>query len=106
MTCKDCIHYCVCKDTVADENWSDEAPAELRVMYSPEGCENFTEILHHPETCEHCHPPFKRFGKYYIKTGYSNDPTLYVLRRSECIGGVMIEYCPMCGRKLDQPIED
>ena len=55
--------------------------------------------------CPHCHPPFKRFGKYYIKTGYSNDPTLYILRRAECLGGVMIEHCPICGRKLDLPIE-
>ena len=42
MTCKDCIHYCVCKDTVADENWTDEAPIEIRKMYSPAECENFT----------------------------------------------------------------
>ena len=42
MTCKDCIHYCICKDMWADENWTDEAPAEIRKMFSPEGCENFT----------------------------------------------------------------
>ena len=37
-TCKDCLHYCVCKDTWADENWGDNA---LREMFSPKGCENY-----------------------------------------------------------------
>ena len=41
MTCKDCIHYEVCKDTVADENWTDDAPKEFKEMFSPKGCENF-----------------------------------------------------------------
>jgi ribosomal protein L37E len=39
MTCKDsCVHYPVCKDTVADENWTVEA---IRQMYSPPNCDNF-----------------------------------------------------------------
>lgn len=41
MTCKDCIHYCWCKDTIADENWNEDAPKEIKEMYSPVGCENF-----------------------------------------------------------------
>lgn len=41
MTCKDCIHYEVCKDTVADVNWTDDAPKEFKEMFSPKGCENF-----------------------------------------------------------------
>ena len=39
--CKDCIHYCVCKNTVADDNWTDDAPIEIREMFSPKNCENF-----------------------------------------------------------------
>ena len=42
LKCKNCIHYPVCKDTVADENWTNDAPIELRKMFSPENCENFT----------------------------------------------------------------
>lgn len=42
LTCKDsCIHYPVCKATVADENWTDEAPEELRHTFSPENCDTF-----------------------------------------------------------------
>lgn len=52
--------------------------------------------------CEHCQPPFKHFGKYYIMTDYPNDPGLHVLRRDDALGGVMIDYCPICGRKLEE----
>ena len=41
MTCKDCIHYCWCKDTIADENWNEDAPKEIKELFSPVGCENF-----------------------------------------------------------------
>lgn len=41
MTCKDCVHYCLCKDTLADENWGKDAPPKIKDMYSPKGCENF-----------------------------------------------------------------
>lgn len=42
MTCKEnCLHYPVCKETVADENWTDEAPEELRKLFTPKHCENF-----------------------------------------------------------------
>ena len=52
--------------------------------------------------CEFCQYPFKHCAQYYISTGYSNDPYLYVLRKEDSIGGVMIEYCPWCGRKLEE----
>ncbi len=41
MTCKDCLHYCVCSQTVSDDNWPDTTPLEIRYLFSPEGCENF-----------------------------------------------------------------
>lgn len=41
MTCKDCIHYCWCKDTIADENWNEDAPKEIKEMFSPVGCDHF-----------------------------------------------------------------
>ena len=78
--------------------------------YLCEGCGEIKPIVvtfdDGSDRCKHCYPPFKHFGKhYYIRTGYSQDPTLYVLRRDDTLGGVMIDYCPMCGRKLDEPIE-
>lgn len=53
-------------------------------------------------TCPHCQPPFEHFGRYYIKTDYPNDPGLHVLKRTDAIGGVMINHCPICGRKLEE----
>lgn len=41
MTCKNCIHYDLCKITVADENWTEDAPKELKEMFSPKGCKDF-----------------------------------------------------------------
>lgn len=52
-------------------------------------------------TCEYCKPPFKHCGKYYISTGYDNDPYLYTIRKEDSFGGAMIKYCPWCGRELD-----
>lgn len=52
--------------------------------------------------CKFCQYPFKHCAKYYIQTGYSNDPYLYTLRKEDSVGGVMIEYCPWCGRKLGE----
>ena len=52
--------------------------------------------------CEYCQHEFKHCGKYYISTGYANDPYLYTLRKEDSVGGVMIKYCPWCGRELDQ----
>ena len=51
-TCKDCIYYEVCKDTVSDENWRENTPKEIKEMFSPKGCENFknkadfVEVVH------------------------------------------------------------
>ena len=39
--CKDCIHYCVCKDTATEDNWTDETPIEIREIFSPKHCEYF-----------------------------------------------------------------
>ena len=64
MTCKDCLHYEMCIDTCADENWNDEAPKEIKEMFSPKGCEHFknnadfVEVVH----CAKC--------KNWVKTGY------------------------------------
>lgn len=51
--------------------------------------------------CEYCRPPFRYCGKYYISTGYDNDPYLYTIRKKDSFGGAMIKYCPWCGRELD-----
>ena len=60
-TCKDCFHYCVCKDTVADENWEEDAPKEIREMFSPRGCKNYVPTASLVEAkygvwVEHIHP--------------------------------------------------
>jgi len=97
MTCKDCIHYCVCKDTVSDDNWTDEAPEELRKMFSPVGCENFTAAadvapVKHGEWIEHQH--IDRNGTYYTSH----------YKCSECGFEDFDEeypYCPNCGARMD-----
>ena len=58
-----------------------------------------TKSDQHPG-CRHCREPYDPCAKYYIKTGYSNDPYVHILWRTDITGGVMIEYCPWCGRKL------
>ena len=91
--CKDCIHYCVCKDTVADENWTDEAPKELREMYSPKNCETFlsnadvTPVVHAKwklnndgsGTCSNCH---------------FTQPTVWDMDNWQ-------SYCGVCGARMD-----
>lgn len=54
--CKDCVHYCRCKDTVADENWRDEVPAKIKEMFSPQGCEDFkhADDLESVVRCKDC----------------------------------------------------
>ena len=59
-----------------------------------------TESVNKP--CKHCQPPYDHFGKYYIVGDYPNDPGLHVLRRDDALGGVIIDYCPICGRKLEE----
>ena len=50
--------------------------------------------------CEFCHYPFNHYAKYYIITGFSQDPWLYMLRKDDSVGGLAINYCPLCGRYL------
>ena len=93
MTCKEnCIHYPVCKDTVADENWTDEAPKELREMYSPKNCETF---LSNVDVAPVVH------GEWIE---YSGDPN--IITCSECDWGTSPEekgfkFCPNCGAIMD-----
>lgn len=97
MTCKDCIHYCVCKDTVADENWTDEAPEEIKAIFSPQGCENFTATadvapVKHGEWVEH----------HYIDRNGRENGSYYEC--SECGFDRCDEdypYCPECGACMD-----
>lgn len=89
MTCKDCIHYCVCKDMWADENWTDEAPAEIRKMFSPQGCENFTAAV----------------DLAPVKHGEWVDLNIAEWQCSECKYRVErwnnTPYCPECGARMD-----
>ena len=55
--CKDCIHYCVCKDTVTEDNWTDETPMEIKAIFSPKYCDYFypaadVESVRHGEWIE------------------------------------------------------
>lgn len=56
MTCRDCIHYDVCEITITDESFTDDAPQELRDMFSPKGCETFRNKADYAEVvrCEKC----------------------------------------------------
>lgn len=92
MTCKDCIHYCVCKDTVADENWTDEAPAELKKMFSPEGCENFTATADVA--------PVKHGEWEYYTIGVHSYRDCSVCRKTNP-AGFITPYCPNCGARMD-----
>ena len=67
-----------------------------------EDCFGEKKTMLEKKPCDICQPPYKHFGKYYIMTDYPNDPGLYILRRDDAMGGVMIDYCPMCGRKLEE----
>lgn len=51
-------------------------------------------------SCNFCQYPFLHYAQYYIKTGYPSDAELYILRKENSIGGMAIEYCPLCGRNL------
>ena len=71
----------------ADENWTDEAPAEIRKMFSPEGCENFTAAADMVSV---------KHGEW-IKT-YSE----YFFKCSECeCTSYPKTYCPECGARMD-----
>lgn len=103
--CKDCIHYCVCKDTVADDNWTDEAPELIKQMFSPEGCEHFflaadvTPVVHGEwEECD--------WVEYDGHSECVHYPSA-ALCCSECRTAFKKEllwtdnYCPHCGAKMD-----
>lgn len=93
-TCKDCFHYCVCKDTVADENWKETAPKEIREMFSPSGCKNYVLVTNVAEV---------RHGKWVMRSnGYMCRPQCSVCGGaavSACAGTL---YCPHCGAKMDE----
>ena len=83
MTCREhCAHYPVCKDTVADENWTAEVPIEIRQMYTPKGCSTFKPN------------PIKGTWLYYSTT---------MMECSICgrhTARHRFEYCPHCGSKM------
>lgn len=85
-TCRDCcIHYPVCKDTVADENWTDDAPELVKQMFSPEGCKNFM-----PNTTT-------------VTTGTWTYYSTTMMECSECKKHVprhRYKFCPECGSKM------
>ena len=89
MTCKDsCIHYPVCKDTIADENWTDEAPLAIRKMFSPEGCKNFMELVGIDTW------PTQGTWNYYSTT---------MMECSVCgkhVARHRYKFCPECGTKM------
>ena len=89
MTCKDCIHYCLCKDTLADENWREDTPQEIKDMYSPKGCENFKNKEKVAEWT-----PTNYFDEHYGRC--------YTCSRcgSDTIG--TSNYCPNCGAEMDK----
>lgn len=63
MTCKDCLYYEMCIDTCADENWNDEAPKEIKEMFSPKGCEHFKNKADFAEVvrCFECNIPHNKW---------------------------------------------
>lgn len=96
MTCKDCIHYCVCKDTVAElENWTDEAPEELKAIFSPQGCENFA-------TADVAPVKHGEWSLVWVDTGHLDMEKAY---KCSCCGSRVVnykyEYCPWCGTRMD-----
>lgn len=94
LTCKDSrVHYPVCKDTVADKNWTDEAPEFLKELYSPKAC------------------------KYFSLGQKAGTWTYYSTTMMECsvckkhVPRHRYNYCPECGSRmlsnsLKKPIED
>ena len=94
MTCKDCIHYVWCKDTIADENWTDEAPKEIKEMFSPKGCENFKNKVNFVEVvrckdCRHCELryPAKAIGEEAIEEYYCHPNQRYARPNDFCSYG-------------------
>ena len=112
MTCKDCLHYCVCRQTVSDDNWPDTTPPEIKHMFSPDGCENFKPVADVKEA---------RYGRWQWDVETYGDPMYGIdedfgYRCSECqvwadeygVDGDIYEeppthilqYCPNCGADM------
>ena len=84
--CKDCIHYCVCKDTVTEDNWTDDTPIEIKAIFSPKYCDYF----------------FLATDVAPVVHGKWKNHTTYV----ECLVCGAMPYnrsmfCPHCGAKMD-----
>ena len=96
MTCKDCIHYCLCKDTLADENWREDTPQEIKDMYSPKGCEIFKNKEDFKEV-KHGH-------WIYDRTYYEADECYCSIcnQLMTIIKDVRMNYCPRCGARMDK----
>lgn len=92
--CKDCIHYCVCKDTVTEDNWTDDTPIEIREIFSPKYCEYFflaADLI-----------PVKH-GEWIAKIhndGLGNY-TLYHCSICDCKKAYESRYCQDCGAHMD-----
>lgn len=95
MTCKDCIHYCLCKDTLADENWGEDIPQKIKDMFSPKGCENFKNKEDFKEV---------KHGKWiYDRTYYEADECYCSIcnQLMTTARGVRMNHCPNCGAEMD-----
>lgn len=99
MTCKDCIHYCLCKDTLSNENWREDTPQEIKDMYSPKGCENFKNKENFKEI---------KHGRWiYKRTYYEADECNCSLcnQLMTTAKGIRMNYCPKCGAEMDEEEE-
>lgn len=96
--CKDCIHYCVCKDTVTEDNWTDDTPIEIREMFSPKYCENFFLAT---DVAPVQHGKWDALLKYNPKLGCS---VILGYFCSLCNRDNKEEtnYCPNCGAKMKE----
>lgn len=96
--CKDCVHYCVCKDTVADENWDENAPKEVREMFSPSGCENYKPTANVVEV---------QYGEWFDYHGDIKCSVCGMVYADEIRfmnknhKGELLQHCPNCGTKMD-----
>lgn len=97
-TCRDCIHYPVCKDTVADENWNENTPKEVREMFSPSGCKNYKSTA---DVVEVRHGEWAwypdRMDRQELLCTNCEESAHY----NEDGERVMTPFCPNCGAKMD-----
>lgn len=88
-TCKDCIHYEVCKDIWADENWTETTPEEIKEMFSPKGCENYKPTADVQEV---------KHGKWLVNE-YEHEVISNPIRHYYITKLRPINYrCSLCGR--------